>query len=215
MTTLTYDRRQICMRPKLSDEHDTVTVHVTASRGLSASAEGITSVDDSGRAFSCLPVPLRSTKSIAFGTPHAACGAKDSDAAAPGLPSPTTTGPLAERDRVLAELAEHAGCALGGAGMLVMIRGEAGIGKSSVVRAFCHDFRGGTVAISHCDPVSAPVPLGPILDLCDCLDQDVGARLKGAISRRGGVGSCSVRCRVGPRCDRAAGLGHRERALGR
>jgi DNA-binding CsgD family transcriptional regulator len=68
-----------------------------------------------------------------------------------------------------------------------MIRGEAGIGKSSVVRAFCNDFRSGTVVTSHCDPVSAPVPLGPLLDLCDCLDEDVRARLEGAISGEAGT----------------------------
>jgi DNA-binding CsgD family transcriptional regulator len=111
------------------------------------------------------------------------------DVVAAGLSSPSTTGPLVERDGVLAELAEYADSALWGAGRLVMIQGEAGIGKSSVIRAFCDDFRGGTLAISHCDPVSAPVPLGPILDLCDCLDQDVRAQLEGAISGEAGAGS--------------------------
>jgi DNA-binding CsgD family transcriptional regulator len=110
------------------------------------------------------------------------------DAVAAGLTSPSTTGPLVERDGVVAELAQHAAAALSGAGRLVVIRGEAGIGKSSVVRAFCDDVHDGTVAIGHCDPVSAPVPLGPILGLCECLDQDVRARLVAAITGESGAG---------------------------
>ena len=110
------------------------------------------------------------------------------DAVAAGLTSPSTTGRLVERDGVLAELAHHAAAALSGAGRLVVIRGEAGIGKSSVVRAFCDDVHDGTVAIGHCDPVSAPVPLGPVLGLCDCLGQDVRARLVAAITGESGAG---------------------------
>src|SRR5690242_16455847 len=85
--------------------------------------------------------------------------------AAAGLASTRAASPLLEREEVLAELAKCADSALCGAGRVAIIRGEAGIGKSSVVRAFCSDFRGGTVAISRCDPVSGSTPLGPILDV--------------------------------------------------
>lgn len=110
--------------------------------------------------------------------------------AAAGLASTSMTSPLVEREEVLTELATCADSALRGAGRLVIIRGETGSGKSSVVRAFCGDFRGGTVAISRCDPVFAPTPLGPILDSCECLDEDVCARLVHAIG--GDAGASSV-----------------------
>src|SRR6185312_2852968 len=112
MVTLSYDRRQIRRRPKLAMNTDSDRPR-TASRGLSAWAEGITSPDESGGAISCRLASLRATKPISVGTP-------------------STTGPLVERDGVLAELAQHAAAAVSGAGRLVMIRGEAGIGKSSV-----------------------------------------------------------------------------------
>lgn len=107
-----------------------------------------------------------------------------------GLAVPRTPVPLIERDRVLAELAEHAAEALSGAGRLVVVRGEAGIGKSSVVRAFCGSVRAGAVVVGRCDPLSEPVPLGPIVALCDRLDQDASARIEAAIN--GEFGSRSV-----------------------
>ena len=166
MVTLSYDCRQIYKRPKLAMNTDSDCPR-TVSRGLSASAECMTSPDDSGGAISCRPASRRATQPITIGTP-------------------STAGPLVERDGVLAELAQHAAAALSGAGRLVVVRGEAGIGKSSVVRAFCDDVHDGTVAIGHCDPVSAPVPLGPILGLCERRSQDVRARLVAATTGESG-----------------------------
>jgi DNA-binding CsgD family transcriptional regulator len=96
--------------------------------------------------------------------------------------------PLVERDRALAELDEHATAALSGAGRLVVIRGEAGIGKSAVVRAFCGTVGCARVVIGHCASASAPVPLGPVFGLREQLGDDVSRRLTAAITGQPGSG---------------------------
>jgi DNA-binding CsgD family transcriptional regulator/energy-coupling factor transporter ATP-binding protein EcfA2 len=73
---------------------------------------------------------------------------------------------LLERDRELAELAQAAREAAAGDGGLVLILGEAGIGKSSLVRAV----RGvlpaeGRLLVGHCDDLGTPRTLGPFRDL--------------------------------------------------
>jgi DNA-binding CsgD family transcriptional regulator len=60
-----------------------------------------------------------------------------------------------------------------GRGRLVMIRGEAGIGKSTLVEAFANG-RSGRVWVGACDPVVPPRPLAPVLDMAE--------RLGGAVS---------------------------------
>ena len=57
-------------------------------------------------------------------------------------------------------------------GRLVFVEGEAGVGKTSVLRAFSEtvlpDVR---VLTGSCDPLSTPRPLGPIIDVADSLDR--------------------------------------------
>jgi DNA-binding CsgD family transcriptional regulator/energy-coupling factor transporter ATP-binding protein EcfA2 len=89
---------------------------------------------------------------------------------------------LLERDRELAELAQAAREAAAGEGGLVLISGEAGIGKSSLVRAV----RGllpaeGRLLVGHCDDLGTPRALGPFRDLVG----QVGAELTRAL-REGG-----------------------------
>jgi predicted ATPase len=81
---------------------------------------------------------------------------------------------LLERERELAELAQAAQEAVAGEGGLVLISGEAGIGKSSLVRAL----RGllpanGRLLVGHCDDLGTPRTLGPFRDLVS----QVGAEL--------------------------------------
>src|SRR3970282_812012 len=73
---------------------------------------------------------------------------------------------LLERDEVLKHLADLRVDARGGAGRAVLVRGEAGIGKTSAVRAFtdthlddAHVLQGG------CDDLLTARPLGPIWDM--------------------------------------------------
>ena len=89
---------------------------------------------------------------------------------------------LLERERELAELAQAAREAAAGEGGLVLIFGEAGIGKSSLVRAL----RGllpanGRLLVGHCDDLGTPRTLGPFRDLVG----QVGAELTRALAEGG------------------------------
>ena len=58
--------------------------------------------------------------------------------------------------------------ALAGPGSFVLVSGEAGIGKTALVRAFCDARRGGVrVLWGACDPLFTPRPLGPLLDVAE------------------------------------------------
>ncbi|HET6683403.1 MAG TPA: AAA family ATPase, partial [Gaiella sp.] len=75
---------------------------------------------------------------------------------------------LLERDGVLARLTAAYDDAVAGTGRLVLVAGEAGIGKTALVRRLC-DGLGPMVETLHggCDPLQTPRPLGPFLDLAE------------------------------------------------
>ncbi len=54
--------------------------------------------------------------------------------------------------------------ALAGEGRLVLVAGEAGVGKTALLRSFCGE-NGASVRWGACDPMFAPRPLGPFLDV--------------------------------------------------
>ncbi|MGW4928719.1 ATP-binding protein [Agromyces sp. NPDC004153] len=88
---------------------------------------------------------------------------------------------LLEREPELAELRDAAGEAVSGRGRVVLLHGEAGIGKTSLVEALRADPPAGTrVLVGSCDAMSTPRTLGPLRDLAP----DVGPRLRDAL--RGG-----------------------------
>lgn len=87
--------------------------------------------------------------------------------------------PVLEREDQLAELARAAREAAAGHGCVVLVHGEAGIGKSSLVEAA----RGGLPAegrmlLGRCDDLSTARTLGPFRDLVG----SVGTRLSGALT---------------------------------
>ncbi|MFF3314767.1 AAA family ATPase [Streptomyces sp. NPDC003035] len=94
---------------------------------------------------------------------------------------------LLERDAVLRNLADCLEQAEHGHGQVVLLRGEAGIGKTAVVRRFAEE-RGGTggarVLFGACDPLSAPRPLGPLMDIAALLDPPVAQALEAGLRRR-------------------------------
>ena len=78
---------------------------------------------------------------------------------------------LLERSGQLATL-EHrlAAVAAGQGGRLVLIGGEAGVGKTSLVRSFCAEQRGtGAVLWGTCDALFTPRALGPFLTVAGAI----------------------------------------------
>lgn len=77
---------------------------------------------------------------------------------------------LLERDAQLNQLYEHLAAAEDGHGTLVLLGGEAGVGKSSLVHAFCDGVQSRARILSGaCDPLSTPTPLGPLVEIADGL----------------------------------------------
>ncbi len=75
---------------------------------------------------------------------------------------------LLERTAALAPLERSLAKARDGRGSLLLVSGEAGIGKTALVRAFCDAHRGAArVLWGGCDPLFTPRPLGPLLDVAE------------------------------------------------
>jgi len=81
---------------------------------------------------------------------------------------------LLERDKQLAQLTRWQEAAAGRGGCVVLVTGEAGIGKTAIVREFLRR-RGAEVRVlwGACDPLSTPQPLGAL--------SDVGRQVGGAL----------------------------------
>jgi DNA-binding CsgD family transcriptional regulator/tetratricopeptide (TPR) repeat protein len=91
---------------------------------------------------------------------------------------------LLERDEPLAALHRLRGEAASGAGRLVFVEGEAGVGKTSLLRAFRANVEPGVrVLFGSCDPLSTPRPLGPIVDVAEELDPAFRQLLEDGASR--------------------------------
>jgi len=72
---------------------------------------------------------------------------------------------LLERESPLASLAEYAGEARHGEGRLVLVAGEAGVGKSTLVEQLQRDVPDARWSWGACDGLFTPRPLGPLFDL--------------------------------------------------
>lgn len=91
---------------------------------------------------------------------------------------------LLERGEFLGELSAHAGAAASGAGRLVFVAGEAGVGKTSLIEAFLRRLPGGAVVLTGaCDSMSVPMPLGPVLDFAAKVGTDFEALLASGVER--------------------------------
>ncbi len=70
-----------------------------------------------------------------------------------------------------------AAVAASGRGRVVLVAGEAGIGKTALLRRFCAGVDGSArVLWAGCDPLFTPRPLGPVLDLAGVIGGEVAAR---------------------------------------
>src|SRR5690242_1137250 len=73
---------------------------------------------------------------------------------------------LLEREKLLAALSGHLALALRGHGQMILLRGEAGIGKTAALDKFAEGARGSAdVVFGACDPLNTPRPLGSVLDI--------------------------------------------------
>jgi DNA-binding CsgD family transcriptional regulator len=116
--------------------------------------------------------------------------------------------PLLERGDELAALESVVEAARDGRGQLVLVAGEAGIGKTSLVRALRERLGEGAAAflVGVCEPLSVPVPLAPLREL-------VGAAARAFARDRSRHGAAALR---GPRRSslaNAAGLTRREQEV--
>jgi predicted ATPase len=72
---------------------------------------------------------------------------------------------LLERESHLAALRDYAEEARRGGGRLVLVSGEAGIGKSALVEQLAADLPEARWCWGACDGMFTPRPLGPLFDL--------------------------------------------------
>jgi DNA-binding CsgD family transcriptional regulator len=72
---------------------------------------------------------------------------------------------LLEREQCLAELSRRLDAARGGAGSVLLVYGEAGVGKSALLRHFRDSTRHARVLWGGCDDLFAPQPLAPVYDI--------------------------------------------------
>lgn len=91
---------------------------------------------------------------------------------------------LLERDDQLAALEQAMAAAVGGQGRLILLGGEAGVGKTSLVRRFAATIERIRVITGICDPLSTPPALGPLLDMAPRLGATFEQLLDGSRSGR-------------------------------
>ena len=80
---------------------------------------------------------------------------------------------LLERKTALDALAEIAAQARSGEGRLLLLEGEADVGKSTLLEQFTHDLPDSRLLSGACDGMFTPRPLGPLFDIA----QQVHGRL--------------------------------------
>src|ERR1041384_1264011 len=101
-------------------------------------------------------------------------------------PTPRERGghQLIERDEALAMLRRCLDEAAAATGRFLLIRGEAGIGKTALLRAFVEDCPPEVdVLWGACDGVSTPQPYSPFEDMADALGPEFRGLLDGNASR--------------------------------
>lgn len=91
---------------------------------------------------------------------------------------------LLERDQELAALGRAMDAAVSGQGSLILLSGEAGVGKTALVRGFAATLEGIQIVTGICDPLPTPHALGPLLDIAPGLGFSLEHLLEGSRSGR-------------------------------
>jgi predicted ATPase len=77
-----------------------------------------------------------------------------------------TSGALVERSNHLSRLDGNLAAVTGqSTGRLVLVRGEAGVGKTALLRAFTDQHREARILSGACDALFTPRPLGAFVDI--------------------------------------------------
>lgn len=91
---------------------------------------------------------------------------------------------LLERQPFFEQLKAALEQAIRGHGALVFVAGEAGVGKTALVRQLTADAGDRVrVLVGACDPLDVPCPLGPIIDIAAAVDPELGALIDGGAAR--------------------------------
>jgi DNA-binding CsgD family transcriptional regulator/tetratricopeptide (TPR) repeat protein len=90
---------------------------------------------------------------------------------------------LLEREPSLASLAEYAQEARRGAGRLVLVSGEAGVGKTALVEQLQRDVPDARWSWGACDGLFTPRPLGPLFDVAERLGGELLERCRAGSAR--------------------------------
>ncbi len=90
---------------------------------------------------------------------------------------------LLERDADIERLATAFALAKAGRGAMVLVGGEAGIGKTTFVRRFIETQPNAFALVGHCDPLFTPAPLGPLYDIARAAQGPLLTILEGSASR--------------------------------
>jgi predicted ATPase len=107
---------------------------------------------------------------------------------------PEGASELLERSRELATLGEALAAVCSTShGRFVLVRGEAGIGKTALVRHFCAEHKGtARILAGACDALFTPRPLGPLLDIAEITGGEL-EQLVGSAARPHQVASALLR----------------------
>ena len=88
---------------------------------------------------------------------------------------------LRERTAELSALAELlTAVARERSGRIALVYGEAGIGKTAIVRAFCESAASADVLWGRCDDLSTPRPLGPFVEIAEMAGPPLAQLLRSA-----------------------------------
>jgi predicted ATPase len=91
---------------------------------------------------------------------------------------------LLEREPLLARLRELLDETRRGHGRVALVSGEAGIGKTALVRAFCAEAPDAEVLWGSCDAVLPARPFAPLVDIAELVDGELRAALEEAERNR-------------------------------